>query len=82
MSLVELIDRVSNETGKSKKEIREVAESLFQTISKQTSSGIEIRIPGFGRFYQITQKGRTVKAPDGRTHEVAAKKVMKFKSYT
>jgi len=57
-SKADLVNLVSEEVGLSKRSVKEVVDSLFDTMSDIVSSGDSITIQGFARFYSKTAKER------------------------
>lgn len=54
----DLIGLVSEQTGKSKKDIKEILESTINVIEHKVARGDEVNIFGFLNFKNVFKKGR------------------------
>jgi integration host factor subunit beta len=64
----ELVDRVYEKTGLNRKDIKVVADLLFESVKEALVEGAAIELRGFGTFEVRRRKGRT-KARNPRTCE-------------
>lgn len=55
MNKNELIKRVSDETGFTRKEVRKVFNSIFENIERELCGNGKVLITGFGTFETITR---------------------------
>jgi len=78
MNKAELIDKVA-EVTKTKKEAKEVVDSVFSAITKALAKGDSVSLIGFGTFKVNHRPARLGRNPQtGQTIQIAAKKVPKF----
>ena len=80
MNRSELIERVSEKTGVSKKECAVVIQAVTETISDELQNGGDVRLSGFGTFevkHRAAKKGRNPRTWEAI--EVAAKDVPVFR---
>lgn len=76
----DLVTLVSEQTGKSKKDIKEVVDSLINVIEHKVASGNEVNIFGFLNFKNVTRKARTGYAAITKsTYSVPEKNICKVK---
>ena len=77
MNKAELIDKVA-EVTKTKKEAKEVVDSVFSAITKALAKGDSVSLIGFGTFKVNHRPARLGRNPQtGQTIQIAAKKVPK-----
>lgn len=80
MNKTELIERVAESTGKTKKEAGLIIDSVFQTISDALSGGEKVTLIGFGNFEVRDRAARTGRNPQtGEEITIEASKVPAFK---
>ena len=78
MNKAELIDKVA-EVTKTKKEAKEVVDSVFSAITDALKKGDSVSLIGFGTFKVNHRPARMGRNPQtGQTIQIAAKKVPKF----
>jgi DNA-binding protein HU-beta len=80
MNKTELVSKVSADTGLSKKDVSQVVDSMFHSISEALKEGDKVQIIGFGNFEireRAARKGRNPQT--GAEIEIAASKVPAFK---
>ncbi|WP_044641293.1 HU family DNA-binding protein [Risungbinella massiliensis] len=81
MNKTELIEKVAESTGKTKKEAGLVVESVFQSISDALQSGEKVTLIGFGNFEVKDREARKGRNPQtGEEIEIKASKVPSFKA--
>ncbi|MBA4541785.1 MULTISPECIES: HU family DNA-binding protein [Thermoactinomyces] len=81
MNKTELIERVAESTGKTKKEAGIIVDSVLQTISEALSKGEKVTLIGFGNFEVRERAARTGRNPQtGEEIEIKASKVPAFKA--
>lgn len=82
MTKSNLIDAIAKNNGLTKAQAKDVVESVFETISSELTSGREVTIAGFGKFSVQERAARMGRNPKtGEPVQIAAKSVVKFKSY-
>lgn len=80
MNKAELIEEITNKTGLTKKDTRNVVNSVVETITSTLKKGESMTLIGFGTFQAIERKARTgVNPQTGETIQIPAKKVPKFR---
>jgi len=78
MNKAELIDKVA-EVTKTKKEAKEVVESVLSAITDALKEGDTVSLIGFGTFKVNHKPARMGRNPQtGQSIQIAAKKVPKF----
>ncbi|MGA9175118.1 MAG: HU family DNA-binding protein [Thermoactinomyces sp.] len=81
MNKTELVERVAESTGKTKKEAGLIVDSVLQTISEALSKGEKVTLIGFGNFEVRERAARTGRNPQtGEEIEIKASKVPAFKA--
>jgi DNA-binding protein HU-beta len=79
MNKGELIQKVSDETNMTQKQIDTVLSSLIDTIKNQVASGDKVTITGFGTFEKRHRKARTGRNPrTGEAMQIEASSVPAF----
>ena len=74
----ELVARLSEETGLSKKKTIEVLDSLTSLVYKEAKHSFAL--PGLGKFVIVNRKARMGRNPaTGATMKIPAKRVLKFR---
>ena len=80
MNKNELIGAVASSAGISKTQASDAVEAVFGSISSELSSGVEVRLVGFGTFMVANRKATTGRNPrTGETIQIAASKQPKFR---
>lgn len=80
MTKAEIVEKVHNRTGFSKKESSEVVESILNILKETLEQGNQVKLSGFGNFVirpKGVRKGRNPKT--GEEMEISARKVLTFK---
>ena len=83
MTKTEIVDKVNEKLGFSKKDCADVVESLFEIIKDILENGLDtkIKISGFGNFVVRQKKARIGRNPHtGQSIEISARKVLTFKA--
>lgn len=81
MNKAELIEEITNKTGLTKKDTRNVVNAVVETITSTLKKGESMTLIGFGTFQVIERKARTgVNPQTGETIQIPAKKVPKFRA--
>lgn len=81
MTKKELVAKMSESTGVSKKVTEEVLESFVKVVSEELSNGGKVQLVGFGTFEVSERSEREGRNPQtGETMTVPASKTAKFKA--
>lgn len=81
MNKNELIGAVASTAGVSKTQASDAVEAVFGSISRELSSGGEVRLVGFGTFMVANRKATTGRNPrTGDPIQIKASKQPKFKA--
>ena len=81
MTKADLVDRIFEKIGLSKKEALEIIEILFDTMKQTFVEGESVKISGFGTFnvrQKMARRGRNPKTGDDL--EITPRKVITFKA--
>lgn len=77
----ELVERVANETGFTKKDVAITIDALFDSIQAALAKGEKVQIIGFGNFEVRERAARKGRNPQtGKEITIAASKVPGFKA--
>lgn len=77
----DLVERVANEAGLSKKDAESAINAVFAEITDTLKDGGEISVPGFGKFEVKTRAARTgVNPATGESIQIPETKVPGFKA--
>jgi DNA-binding protein HU-beta len=80
MNKTELVERVAESTGKTKKESNAVVDTVLSIISDALSSGEKVSLIGFGNFEVRERAARTGRNPQtGEEIQIEASRVPAFK---
>jgi len=80
MTKTELINELATNLERSKKDVTEVVDAVFNTIINEVSEGNEIAIHGFGKFVRVVKPQSTARNPKtGEAVDVPEHGVVKFK---
>ena len=76
----EMVKRVQDKTGLTKKESKAGVDGLFEIIKDELSHGKPVKISGFGKWTVMNKKARKGRNPQtGEDLIIAARKVVTFK---
>jgi integration host factor subunit alpha len=81
MTKADVVDRIFEKIGLSKKEAQEIIEILFDTMKQTFVEGESIKISGFGTFnvrQKMARRGRNPKTGDDL--EISQRKVISFRA--
>ncbi|NCO68065.1 MAG: integration host factor subunit alpha [Nitrospirae bacterium CG_4_10_14_0_8_um_filter_41_23] len=81
MTKADLVDRIFEKIGLSKKEALEIIEILFDTMKQTFVEGESVKISGFGTFnvrQKMARRGRNPKTGDDL--EITPRKVITFRA--
>ncbi|MCQ2609471.1 MAG: HU family DNA-binding protein [Lachnospiraceae bacterium] len=81
MNKQELIEKISEDTGLSKKDAERALNSFIDNIKKSLKKGEKVSLVGFGTFDVSKRKAREGRNPQtGETIKIEASKAPKFKA--
>ncbi|SFI64943.1 HU family DNA-binding protein [Thermoflavimicrobium dichotomicum] len=81
MNKTELIEKVAESTGKTKKEAALMVDSVFQAIADALKNGEKVTLIGFGNFEVRERAPRTGRNPQtGEPIQIEASKIPSFKA--
>jgi DNA-binding protein HU-beta len=81
MNKAELIEKIADDAGISKKQAGSALDSFTDTIAKTLKKGSKVTLVGFGTFSVTKRAARNGRNPQtGATIKIKAKKVAKFKA--
>jgi DNA-binding protein HU-beta len=80
MTKSELLAKLSEGTGLSKKDVTNVLDQLATMAYKEVKKGGEFVLPGFGKLVKVNRKARMGRNPaTGAAIKIPAKTVVKFR---
>lgn len=80
MTKADIVERVYEKVGFSKKESSELVEMAFETMKRTLERGEKVKISGFGKFEVRQKNARRGRNPQTGTEiEITARKVLSFK---
>jgi integration host factor subunit alpha len=81
MTKAEIVERIYERVGFSKKEATEVVESIFEIIKSRLERGEKVKISGFGNFVVHDKRPRKGRNPQtGEAIVISARRVLSFKA--
>jgi integration host factor subunit alpha len=80
MTKAEIVDRIYEKVGFSKKEATEVVEAIFEIIKSRLEQGEKVKISGFGNFLVHDKRPRKGRNPQtGEEIIISGRRVLSFK---
>ncbi len=80
MTKAEIVERIYEKVGFSKKEATEVVEAIFEIIKRRLEQGEKVKISGFGNFVVHTKRPRKGRNPQtGEEIIISGRRVLAFK---
>ena len=80
MTKADIVERIYQETGFTKKEAAELTDVLFDSIKNTLSRGEKVKISGFGKFSIRDKASRTGRNPQtGAAMKIASRRVLTFR---
>jgi integration host factor subunit alpha len=80
MTKADIVERIHQKIGFSKKESAEMVETVFSIIKGTLETGEKIKIAGFGNFVVKQKSDRRGRNPQtGDTITIAARRILTFK---
>jgi len=81
MNKAQLIDAIAAESSLSKADSKKALDAFIKSVAVSLKKGDKIALVGFGSFATSTRSARTGRNPQtGKTINIAAKKVVRFKA--
>jgi integration host factor subunit alpha len=81
MTKADIVERIYEKVGFSKKEASEVVESIFEIIKARLEHGDKVKISGFGNFVVNQKRPRKGRNPQtGEEIIITGRKVLTFKA--
>jgi integration host factor subunit alpha len=81
MTKADIVERIYEKVGFSKKEASEVVESIFEVIKSRLEHGDKVKISGFGNFVVNQKRPRKGRNPQtGEEIIITGRKVLTFKA--
>lgn len=83
MTKVDIVEKVSERIGVTKKESQDLVESVLNLLKSTLESGENIKISGFGKFEVKQKKDRRGRNPQtGESITIDARRILSFKPST
>ncbi len=80
MTKAEIIERIYERVGFSKKEATDVVESIFEVVKSHLAQGEKVKISGFGNFVISEKRPRKGRNPQtGEEIMISGRRVLTFK---
>jgi integration host factor subunit alpha len=80
MTKADIVERIYEKVGFSKKEATDIVESIFEIIKKRLEDGEKVKISGFGNFVINTKRPRKGRNPQtGEEIVITGRRVLSFK---
>ena len=80
MTKAEIVERIYERVGFSKKEAADVVESIFEVIKARLEEGEKVKISGFGNFILRDKRPRKGRNPQtGDDIQITARRVLTFR---
>ena len=81
MTKADIVDRIADKTGFSKKEAVDLVELFFETMKDTLEAGEELKISGFGKFEVKQKADRRGRNPQtGEEITIEARHILTFKA--
>jgi len=81
MTKAEIVERVYEKIGFSKKEASDVVESIFEILKRTLEQGEKVKISGFGNFVVNRKRARKGRNPQtGAEIVISGRRVLTFKA--
>ena len=80
MTKADIVERIYEKVGFSKKEATDIVESIFEIIKGRLEGGEKVKISGFGNFVINTKRPRKGRNPQtGEEIVITGRRVLSFK---
>ena len=81
MTKAEIVERIYERVGFSKKEATEIVESIFEIMKLRLEQGEKVKVSGFGNFVVHQKRPRKGRNPQtGEEIVITGRRVLTFKS--
>jgi integration host factor subunit alpha len=81
MTKADIVERIYEKVGFSKKEATEVVESIFELVKRRLEQGEKVKISGFGNFAVNEKRPRKGRNPQtGEEIVISGRRVLTFKA--
>ena len=81
LTKADIVERIHDRVGFSKKEAGEVVDSVFELIKSQLEHGRKVKVSGFGNFVVHEKRPRKGRNPQtGETIVIRGRRVLGFKA--
>ena len=80
MTKADIVERIYEKVGFSKKEATDIVESIFEIIKKRLENGEKVKVSGFGNFVINAKRPRKGRNPQtGEEIVITGRRVLSFK---
>lgn len=81
MTKADIVERIYERVGFSKKEATEIVESIFEVVKRRLEQGEKVKVSGFGNFVVNEKRPRKGRNPQtGETIIIRGRRVLGFKA--
>src|SRR5262250_1672700 len=81
MTKADIVERIYDRVGFSKKEATEVVESIFEVVKRRLEQGEKVKVSGFGNFVVNEKRPRKGRNPQtGEEIVITGRRVLTFKA--
>ena len=81
MTKADIVERIYDKVGYSKKEATEIVESIFEIVKRRLETGEKVKVSGFGNFVVNEKRPRKGRNPQtGEEIVITGRRVLTFKA--
>jgi len=81
MTKADIVERIYERVGFSKKEATEIVESIFEVVKRRLEQGEKVKVSGFGNFVVNEKRPRKGRNPQtGEEIVITGRRVLTFKA--
>jgi integration host factor subunit alpha len=81
MTKADIVERIYDKVGYSKKEATEIVESIFEVVKRRLEKGEKVKVSGFGNFVVNEKRPRKGRNPQtGEEIVITGRRVLTFKA--
>jgi integration host factor subunit alpha len=81
MTKADIVERIYEKVGYSKKEATEIVESIFEVVKRRLEKGEKVKVSGFGNFVVNEKRPRKGRNPQtGEAIVITGRRVLTFKA--
>jgi integration host factor subunit alpha len=81
MTKADIVERIYEQVGFSKKEATEIVESIFEVVKRRLEQGEKVKVSGFGNFVVNEKRPRKGRNPQtGDEIVITGRRVLTFKA--